>query len=784
MKKIPALLGSIAFLVTVIAVHAVGAAEGPAPTDAAAAAATTKGVIPPGASRLLDSWVAVAFFVAVAGCLLLSLLIWRMARSKAPARKEGEETTDKDLEALRISYGFWLVVGALLVTLLVLVITLTAMAPEQPKTADIVAIIGAVTGVIGTLTAAFFGIQAAGAGRSQALTTLDNTLKNQGAVPAPMPTKLDPSYGPHTGSTRISITGNGFTGASGVNFGATPGANFEFVNDGLVRASSPAAVDKLDEAKVVLVFPGTTPQNREVGTFYYYTINPHHGVGGQSVNIRGSALKEVKAVRFGQKDVPPTAGSNPDEITVTAPSRQDAGNIADVDVTLIYPVDKPTNTFVIGKYHYDDSAAAGTQSPGGGVVKPSGPPSPGDGAPKPSDPSSPGGGVAKPSGPPLPGDGSAKPSGPPPVSKPDHFPACIPLTLQWEGGNDDDPRDPGGRTSRGIIQREWNVWRQSHPGLPADVWQAPQDQVVAIYRESYWNVLACDQLPAGVDYCVFDYGVNSGNARAAAVLQQVVGTTVDGEIGPLTIAATTQADAAVLVNKICDQRLAFLRGLSTWRTFGAGWTRRVEGVRKQATAMIGAPMAPAEKLPPSSVADPPWLLKARSFEGFRWASDNPPEQVKEWIDLIETTSPSIPGLAQYCNVLATGYRPWCGMFVAAMLAEAGLPPVFTGTDDTDRFAWAPAWDKYGTKVDIENGELPHPGDVMRFSWHGGGEHVTFYDHPVETDDLYHCCGGNQGSGHVVSIEGMPMNCIVAVRRPPAPAVAAAQPSASPPGATG
>lgn len=773
MKKIPALLGSVAFLVTDVAVHAVGAAEGPAPPDA------TK--VPPGASRLLDSWVAVAFFVAVAGCLLLSLLIWRLARSKATDRKEGEETTDKDLEALRISYGFWLVVGALLVTLLVLVITLTAMTPEQPKTADIVAIIGAVTGVIGTLTAAFFGIQAAGAGRSQALTTLDNTLKNQGAVPAPTPTKLDPSYGPHSGSTRISITGNGLTGASGVNFGVTPGANFEFVNDGLVRVSSPVAVDKNDEAKVVIVYPGATPGNRDAGTFYYYTIDPHHGVGVQSVKIRGAALKEVKAVKFGQKEQTPVFDPNQNQLTVSTPSRADAGNVDDVDVTLIYPVDKPTNTFVIGKYHYDDSSAAGTQSQGGGVVKPSGPPSPGDGAPKPSDPSSPGGGVAKPSGPPTPGDGSAKPSGPPPVSKPDHFPACIPLTLQWEGGNDDDPRDPGGRTSRGIIQREWNVWRQSHPGLPADVWQAPQDQVVAIYRESYWNVLSCDQLPVGVDYCVFDYGVNSGNARAASVLQQIVGTTVDGEVGPLTIAATAKVDAASLVNKICDQRLAFLKGLGTWRTFGAGWTNRVEGVRKQATAMIGAPTAPAEKLPASLVGDPPWLVKARSFEGFRWASDNPPEQMKEWIDLIETNSPNIPGLAQYCNVLASGYRPWCGMFVAAMLAEAGLPPVFAGTDDTDRFAWAPAWDKYGTKVDIENGELPHPGDVMRFSWHGGGEHVTFYDHPVETDDLYHCCGGNQGSGHVVSIEGMPMNCIVAVRRPPAPAVAAAQPSA-PPGA--
>jgi hypothetical protein len=44
---------------------------------------------------------------------------------------------------------------------------------------------------------------------------------------------------------------------------------------------------------------------------------------------------------------------------------------------------------------------------------------------------------------------------------------------------------------------------------------------------------------------------------------------------------------------------------------------------------------------------------------------------------------------------------------------------------------------------------------MRFAWHSGGEHVTFYDHPVDSDDLYHCCGGNQGTGHV-------MSCIVAV----------------------
>ncbi|MBV8239554.1 MAG: IPT/TIG domain-containing protein, partial [Hyphomicrobiales bacterium] len=146
----------------------------------------------------------------------------------------------------------------MVITLLVLVITLTAFAPEEPKTTDIVAIISAVTGVIGTLTAAFFGIQAAGAGRSQAMTTLGEQIKAQGTVTTTTPSKLEPSYGPHAGSTRVSITGNGFQGASGANFGVTPGADFEFVNDGLVRATSPSAVAGVDEAKVVVVFPGTS----------------------------------------------------------------------------------------------------------------------------------------------------------------------------------------------------------------------------------------------------------------------------------------------------------------------------------------------------------------------------------------------------------------------------------------------------------------------------------------------------------------------------------------------
>ncbi len=196
-----------------------------------------------------------------------------------------------------------------------------------------------------------------------------------------------------------------------------------------------------------------------------------------------------------------------------------------------------------------------------------------------------------------------QPAPPTPVKPPSKdFVDCVALVLRDEGGNDDDPRDPGGRTSRGILQREWDVWRQTHPGQPSDVWQAPQDQIVAIYREKYWDALCCDSLPAGVDYAVFDYGVNSGIIRSAKVLQGLVGADIDGEIGPQTIAATAQADPATLVQRICDERLTFLQGLGTWPTFGNGWTNRVQGVRRTALAMASAaPPPPVPRpVPPNS----------------------------------------------------------------------------------------------------------------------------------------------------------------------------------------
>lgn len=162
-----------------------------------------------------------------------------------------------------------------------------------------------------------------------------------------------------------------------------------------------------------------------------------------------------------------------------------------------------------------------------------------------------------------------------------------------EGGYSDHPSDPGGPTKFGITL---TVYRQyvKPDATAADIKTMKAEEAEAIYRARYWDAQRCDELPAGVDYALFDYGVNSGNGRAKKVLQRIVGVKDDGVLGPITMAAVAARDPKDIIVEICDERLRFLRPLKTWNVFGKGWTRRVEEVRAAALAMAaGAPVAPA-----------------------------------------------------------------------------------------------------------------------------------------------------------------------------------------------
>jgi len=172
------------------------------------------------------------------------------------------------------------------------------------------------------------------------------------------------------------------------------------------------------------------------------------------------------------------------------------------------------------------------------------------------------------------------------------YDAALARVLAHEGGYSDHPDDPGGPTKFGITIADYRRYVKPDAGA-ADVKAMTVDEAKAIYRARYWDVLACDGLPAGLDYAVFDYGVNSGVARAAKALQRLVGVAADGRIGPVTLAAAARRDAATLVAALCDERLAFLKSLKTWPVFGKGWSRRVAEVRAAALAMAEAPRVPA-----------------------------------------------------------------------------------------------------------------------------------------------------------------------------------------------
>lgn len=173
-----------------------------------------------------------------------------------------------------------------------------------------------------------------------------------------------------------------------------------------------------------------------------------------------------------------------------------------------------------------------------------------------------------------------------------NFDASLKAVLRQEGGNDDDPHDHGGRTSRGVTQREYDAYKARHNLAPSDVWSATKEEIEEIYYRQYW-LPYCDELPDGINLFFFDYAVNAGRTQAVKDLQRALGVTVDGMMGLRTLQAV--ADCGNLPNLIksyADRRRAFYRALKQFSRYGKGWLSRVNQIESEALAMCSK--APSE----------------------------------------------------------------------------------------------------------------------------------------------------------------------------------------------
>jgi lysozyme family protein len=167
----------------------------------------------------------------------------------------------------------------------------------------------------------------------------------------------------------------------------------------------------------------------------------------------------------------------------------------------------------------------------------------------------------------------------------DRFDICVAFVLERETEfNKDgsvkverDPHDPGGTTKFGIDQRD-------HPGV--NIAALTVETAKAIYRHEVWDKCRCANLKAPWDLAVMDSCVNPG-FKSIRFLQQVVGTKVDGFIGPVTIAKVNSASIDLLF-EFLDLRESYYQALPAQlkKHYLKGWLNRVADLRTAVSRSI------------------------------------------------------------------------------------------------------------------------------------------------------------------------------------------------------
>jgi len=196
---------------------------------------------------------------------------------------------------------------------------------------------------------------------------------------------------------------------------------------------------------------------------------------------------------------------------------------------------------------------------------------------------------------------------------------------KFEGGLSADPRDSASRnssdylmpsgtfkglpvhTNKGVTFSTWQNYA-NYKGFPArsqDFINMTKDQWVDIAKSLYWNTIKGDAISSqGVAEILFEAVWGGGSKNLIRAMQRELnskgykganglGLSVDGAMGPNTLYAlnnytkdpTREIDMVQLLTR---KRLDYLKSLSSWKTFGKGWTNRVIAMKDRALSLVGS----------------------------------------------------------------------------------------------------------------------------------------------------------------------------------------------------
>ncbi|MGB8698251.1 MAG: glycosyl hydrolase 108 family protein [Thermosynechococcaceae cyanobacterium] len=178
----------------------------------------------------------------------------------------------------------------------------------------------------------------------------------------------------------------------------------------------------------------------------------------------------------------------------------------------------------------------------------------------------------------IPGDNTPIPGGNGSVA----FAKALEFTLPAEGGQVDNPVDPGGRTNKGIIQSVYNHYR-SQKGLPnKDVFDISDAEVGEIYFTMYWKPAQCDVMTLPLAVVHFDTAVNFGVRGSIQFLQEALGLSADGIFGPQTQGHLQSNNNKATAKKMVVGRIAYrhqrVAENPSQEIFLQGWLNRDNGL--------------------------------------------------------------------------------------------------------------------------------------------------------------------------------------------------------------
>ena len=162
-----------------------------------------------------------------------------------------------------------------------------------------------------------------------------------------------------------------------------------------------------------------------------------------------------------------------------------------------------------------------------------------------------------------------------------------PFILKWEGGFVNDPDDLGGATNMGVTIGTWKSGGYDKDGdgdIDVDDLHllTREDVVNRVLKPHYWDRWKADLIQdQSVANILVDWVWASG-AHGIKIPQRLLGVTMDGIVGPKTIAAVNAKNPRELFDMIKIARFDFIEDICRKRPannkFKRGWMNRINDI--------------------------------------------------------------------------------------------------------------------------------------------------------------------------------------------------------------